>query len=167
MTPMRDRAVQACRWAMACLLMALACLQAAQAAIPKVFRIEPGPSAAAETLKAIFYASEGDTVEFAAGTFNFPSGLIIHGKRGLTIRGAGKDKTRLSFLNSYTAEGINASHCEGITVEDLEVIDTPGNGIRIYRSKYVTLRRIKAGWSDADPVTAGYQVKPSNGFYAI
>ena len=155
------------RWAMASLLMAMACLHSAQAAMPKVFRIEPGPQASAETLKAIFYASEGDTVEFAAGTFNFPSGLLIHGKRGLTIRGAGKDKTKLSFLNSNTAEGINASHCEGITVEDLEVIDTPGNGIRIYRSKYVTLRRIKAGWSDADPVAPGYQVKPSNGFYAI
>jgi len=157
-------AVQACRWAAACLLVALACTQVAHAAIPKVFRIEPGANASAETLKAIFYASEGDTVEFAAGTFNFPSGLIIHGKRGLTIRGAGKDKTRLSFLNSNTAEGINASHCEGITIEDLEVIDTPGNGIRIYRQKYVTLRRIKAGWSDADPATAGYKVKPSNGF---
>lgn len=167
MTQPLSLATQACRWAMACLLMATACMQVAQAAIPKVWRIEPGANASAETLKAIFYASEGDTVEFAAGTFNFPSGLIIHGKRGLTIRGAGKDKTKLSFLNSNTAEGINASHCEGITIEDLEVIDTPGNGIRIYRSKYVTLRRIKAGWSDADPATAGYQVKPSNGFYAI
>ena len=106
MTPMRDRAVQVCRWAMACLLMALACVQAAQAAIPKVFRIEPGPSAAAETLKAIFYASEGDTVEFAAGAFSFPSSLIIHGKRGLTIRGAGKDKTRRAFS---TAKPLKAS----------------------------------------------------------
>ena len=56
-------ALQACRWAMACLLMALACVQVAHAAAPKVFRIEPGANAAAETLKAIFYASEGDTVE--------------------------------------------------------------------------------------------------------
>ena len=141
--------------------------QAALAAPAQVFHIDPGPHAPAETLKAIFHASEGDIVEFGAGTFQFPSGLIIHGKRGLTLRGAGKDKTRLSFLGSNTAEGINASHCEGITIEDLEVIDTPGNGIRVYRSKYVTLRRIKAGWTDADPVKAGYQTKPSNGFYAI
>lgn len=145
-----------------------ACVSEAQAAVaPKVFRVSPGPNASAETLKAIFYASEGDIVEFGAGSFEFPTGLIIHGKRGLTIRGAGKDKTRLSFKNSNTAEGINASHCEGITIEDLEVIDTPGNGIRVYRSKYVTLRRIKAGWSDADPVAPGYQTKPSNGFYAL
>ncbi|MBI2733974.1 MAG: right-handed parallel beta-helix repeat-containing protein [Aquabacterium sp.] len=141
--------------------------QAQAAQTPKVFHVSPGTNASAETLKAIFYASEGDIVEFGEGNFEFPSGLIIHGKRGLTIRGAGKDKTRLSFKNSNTAEGINASHCEGITIEDLEVIDTPGNGIRVYRSKYVTLRRIKAGWSDADPVKPGYQTKPSNGFYAI
>ena len=133
----------------------------------KVFHITAGPSANDEAQKAFFYASEGDTVEFGAGTFNFKSGLIIQGKRGLTIRGAGRDKTRLSFLRSNTAEGINASHCEGITIEDLEVIDTPGNGIRVFRSKYVTLRRIKAGWTDADPVKPGYQTKPTNGFYAI
>lgn len=148
-------------------LMAGAQPQALAAVAPKVFHISAGTNAPAETLKAIFYASEGDIVEFGEGKFEFPSGLIIHGKRGLTLRGAGKDKTTLSFKNSNTAEGINASHCEGITIEDLEVLDTPGNGIRVYRSKYVTLRRLKAGWTDADPDTPGYQNKTSNGFYAI
>ena len=163
------------RWAGALMLglatalpLAVAPLDMARAApAPKVFRIEANPNALADTLKAFFYASEGDVIEFGPGTFEFSSGLIIHGKRGLTIRGAGKDKTRLSFKNSSTAEGINASHCEGITIEDLEVIDTPGNGIRVYRSKYVTLRRLKAGWTDGDAATPGYQPKPSNGFYAI
>lgn len=130
-------------------------------------KICPGPDAQAQMLAALFDAHEGDTVELCAGEYNMTTGLILHSKRGITIKGAGKDKTKLSFDGSDSAEGINVSYSDGVTIQGLTVEDTPGNGIRIFRSRYVTLRDVGAGWSDRDPETDGHQVSPSNGAYAL
>ena len=69
---------------------------------------------------------EGDTIEFCAATFDFDTGLVLHGRRGVTLRGSGKDFTVLRFGNSGSSEGINVSHTDGITIENLTVQDTPG-----------------------------------------
>jgi len=130
-------------------------------------KICPGPDAQAKALAALFDAHEGDTVEFCAGEFAFTTGLILHSKRGITIKGAGQDKTKLSFDASDSAEGINVSYGDGITLQGLTVEDTPGNAIRIFKSKYVTIRDVGAGWSDRDPDTEGHQVSPENGAYAL
>lgn len=130
-------------------------------------KICPGPDAQAKALAALFDAHEGDTVEFCAGEFDFTTGLILHSKRGITIKGAGKDKTKLSFDNSDSAEGINVSHGDGITLQGLTVEDTPGNAIRIFKSNYVTIRDVGAGWSDRDPAAEGHQVSSENGAYAL
>jgi parallel beta-helix repeat protein len=126
-----------------------------------------GPDAQAKALAALFDAHEGDTIEFCKGEFNFTTGLILHSKRGITIKGAGKGDTKLSFDNSDSAEGINVSYSDGVTIQGLTVEDTPGNSIRIFKSNYVTLRDVGAGWSDRDPDTEGHQVSPENGAYAL
>lgn len=111
------------------------------------FKICPGPEAQTQTLKALFEVREGDTIEFCAGAFDFDTGLVLHGRRGVTLRGAGKDFTVLRFRNSGSSEGINVSHTDGITIENLTVQDTPGNAIRVFRSRYVTLRGLRVLWS--------------------
>ena len=39
-----------------------------------------------DALIAFFDAREGDTIEFCAGRFDMPTGLIVNGKRGITIK---------------------------------------------------------------------------------
>ncbi len=121
---------------------------AAPAPATRTYTICPGPNATAQALTAFFDAREGDTIRFCAGRFNLSTGLIMNNKRGITIRGAGRDRTILNFANSDAAEGLNVSHADGIVMQGFTVEDTPGNSIRVFRSRYVTFRDIRAQWSD-------------------
>ncbi len=119
----------------------------------KTFRICPGPEAQKDALIAFFDAHEGDTIEFCEGQFNFTSGLTMVGKKGITIKGAGKDKTYLRFVDSTDQDGFNLNRMTGITVQGLTIYDAPGNGLRVFRSDYVTIRDVKVGWSVSDPAS--------------
>ncbi|MDP9140016.1 MAG: right-handed parallel beta-helix repeat-containing protein, partial [Pseudomonadota bacterium] len=133
--------------------------------------IQPGPSAQDSALTAFFEAREGDIIEFGEGTFEFQTGLILSNTRGVTIRGAGINKTVLSFASSNNKEGIFATHVEGLTIEDLTVQDMPGDGVKVSDSRYVTLRRIKVRWTNADPEHSNYDPSMEswarNGAYAF
>lgn len=145
--------------------------QASTSGVTKVFNVCPGESAQKEALIAFFDAREGDTIRFCAGHFEFDAGLVMTGNRGITIEGAGIDKTVLSFKNSPAQDGISINNVDGITVQNLTLYDAPGNGLRIFRSKHVTLRKIKVGWSSADPKSPNFINDPNvwkkNGAYAI
>jgi parallel beta-helix repeat protein len=143
-----------------------------QGPVAKTYRICPGPGSTPqrlqdEVLVAFFDAREGDTIEFCEGSYTFTTGLFLHSKRGITIKGAGKDKTFLSFDESASSEGINVASSDGIVIQGLTVEDTPGNAIRIFRSNYVTLRDLRTRWRDADPAAPGYQTSPNNGAYGL
>ena len=137
----------------------------------KTFRICPGDDAQKQALVAFFDAREGDTIEFCAGEFAFDSALVMTGKRGITVKGAGRDRTILSFRASSSQDGISINRVDGITVADLTIYDAPGNGLRIFRSSLVTIRGVKIGWSDADPASANYDPSMKswvkNGSYAF
>lgn len=142
----------------------------ARAAKPREYLIQNGPNASQQALIAFYDAREGDTIRFEAGTYDMPTGLIISGKRGLTVKGAGMEQTILSFKNSDSAEGINASHSDGLVIQGLTVEDTPGNGIRVFRSQYVTIRDVKARWRDAagrDETQEGYTPLAEHGAYGL
>lgn len=130
-----------------------------------------GPESQKQALIAFFEAREGDTIEFCEGQHDFTTGLTMTGKRGITIRGAGMDKTILSFANSPAQDGINVNQTDGFTIEDITVYDAPGNGVRVFRSEHVTFSRVKIGWSNADPVSPNYDPSmeswKDNGAYAF
>ncbi|SFF27238.1 parallel beta-helix repeat-containing protein [Fontimonas thermophila] len=122
------------------------------AAVPtQTFRICPGPDAQKQAIIAFFEAREGDIIEFCEGKFDFDTGLVMFGKKGITIRGAGKDKTYLRFKNSVDQDGFNLNRMTGITVEGLTIYDAPGNGLRVFRSEDVVIRDVRIGWTISDP----------------
>ncbi len=130
-----------------------------------------GEDAQKEALTAFFEAREGDIIEFCEGEFDFSTGLTMTGKKGITVRGAGMDKTILSFANSPAQDGINVNQTDGFTIQDLTVYDAPGNGVRVFRSEHITFRRVKIGWSNADPASPNYDASMAswsgNGAYAF
>lgn len=155
--------------------------------VGRVFTIEPGDDATARALAAFFQAASGDTIEFACGFFEFETGLLLQNTENVEIVGCGRDETVLSFRDSDTAEGLSISNVRGVTVEDLTVADTPGDGIKVKSSEFVTYRNVRTMWSSADkPVTAAnyrdaiqyecpaghlqpttYEPSPDNGRYGI
>src|SRR4051794_28319725 len=61
----------------------------------KTYRICPGADAQKDAIIAFFDSHEGDTIEFCEGQFDFTNSLTMTGKKGIAIKGAGKDKTYL------------------------------------------------------------------------
>ena len=100
-------------------------------------------------------AQEGDLIEIPEGRFNFTRTLSLDGVSGVTIKGAGMDKTILSFKGQIDgAEGLSIK-ADGITLEGFTVEDTKGDAIKISNSKDVTMRKINTTWTDGAKETNG------------
>ena len=113
----------------------------------RLFRIQPGPEATTQMVLASIDAKPGDVIEFAEGYFELSSGIQITGTEDILVRGAGRDKTVLSFKNSSSQEGLLASNVRGLTVQDLTVLDPPGDAFKLQGVNWGTLRRVRAIWS--------------------
>ncbi|MFT6578706.1 MAG: hypothetical protein ACJAW0_001144, partial [Zhongshania sp.] len=97
----------------------------------RTFFIEPGPNASTEMLLAMIEVKPKDVIEFAEGYFELTSGIQISGTEDILVKGQGMDKTILSFKNSGSQEGFLATTVRGITVEDLTVLDSPGDAFKL------------------------------------
>ena len=113
----------------------------------RLFVIEPGPDATTEMVLAMIDAKPGDVIEFTEGYFELTSGIQLSSTENVRVRGAGKDKTVLSFKNSTTQEGLLATNVRGIWVEDLTVLDPPGDAFKLQGVNFGTLSRVRAIWS--------------------
>ncbi|MDX1497549.1 MAG: parallel beta-helix domain-containing protein, partial [Salinisphaeraceae bacterium] len=126
----------------------------------RTFVIQPGENATTDMVAAMIDAKPGDVIEFAAGYFELTSGIQISGTEDILVKGQGMDETVLSFKNSSSQEGFLASTVRGITVEDLTVLDSPGDAFKLQGVDHGTLRRVRAFWSsgrktdEEDTVTA-------------
>ena len=126
----------------------------------RVFVIEPGENATADMVEAMVQVRPKDVIEFTEGYFELTTGLQISSTENILVRGQGIDKTVLSFKNSASQEGFLASTVRGITVEDLTVLDTPGDAFKLQGVDHGTLRRVRALWSsgrntdEEDTITA-------------
>lgn len=107
---------------------------------------------------AIAGAKDGTTLAFAEGTFSFTNEITLAAK-GLTLQGAGREVTTLDFHGQLAgSEGVLVSG-SSFTMVDLGVKDPLGNGVKIVGATGVTLRRVKAFYTNPD--------KSKHGGYAI
>ncbi|MBZ2190001.1 right-handed parallel beta-helix repeat-containing protein [Alcanivorax sp. JB21] len=148
---------------------------------PRHWLITPGDDATQRALEAFIAAGPGDDIEFAPGYYEMDTGLVLQHGENVTIRGAGRDATVLNFRDANTAEGILVSNTRGVTLRDMSVVDTPGDGIKVKGSDFVNFIDLRMLWSSNDlRVTASnvpaslhwdcpdnYVVSSSNGRYAI
>ncbi len=105
-------------------------------------------------------AEAGEVVELPAGNFMFTKPIIIDGLNNVTIRGAGIDKTILSFENQENgAEGIKAANCVNLVFEDFTIRDAKGDNIKVTDTKGVRFTRVKSEWTG--------EPKEENGAYAF
>ena len=109
-------------------------------------------------IERLLDAKAGDVIEIPAGRFAFDRSLTLR-VDGVTIRGAGMDKTILSFKGQKTgAEGllVNAGN---FTLENLAIEDTKGDGLKVNEGENITVRGVRVEWTGGP--------KTSNGAYGI
>ena len=129
-----------------------------QAASPPVAE---GDADFADTLRQrLIDARPGDVIEVPAGRFSFDRSLSLR-VDNVTLRGAGQDKSILSFKGQKAgAEGllVNASH---FTIENLAIEDSRGDGLKINEAEHITIRGVRVEWTGGPSTSnGGYGLYP-------
>ncbi len=106
-----------------------------------------------KTLQTQFItASAGDVIQIPEGHFLFDRSLSLDEKKDITIKGAGKDKTFLSFKGQLEgAEGLLITNSSHITIEGITVQDAKGDGIKAMKVDGITFRDVRTEWTRKKP----------------
>jgi len=128
-------------------------------------QIAPGEGFAARLQTALITTDPDTIIVMPEGTYMFSDGLSLDVK-GVTLRGAGADKTFLDFAGQKGAgEGLLVTSA-GVTLRDFTIRDTAGDGIKSKGADNITYRDLTVEWSgepDADNGAYGvYPVESSN-----
>jgi parallel beta-helix repeat protein len=106
--------------------------------------------------RQLIMAEDGAVITIEAGTFSILGSLSLEGKKNITIRGAGMDKTILSFKGQIEgAEGLRVSNAENVILENLTVQDAKGDAIKTMNVNGITFRNMKAEWTGEPKATNG------------
>ena len=131
---------------------------AAEESVKTIKRVEPSERAQFELQDALIDASPGDVIELKAGTYQFNTELNV-ACDNITIRGAGREETILSFRNQVAGSSGIVATGNAFVIENLSVEDTVGNAIKVLGAKDVTFRNVRVEWTEGP--------KSTNGAYGI
>ena len=109
---------------------------------------------------ALIEAKPGDTVRLPEGVFNLTTGLSLD-VDGVTLLGAGQDKTILDFAGQTGAgEGLLVTS-DNVTLMAFGIRDTKGDGIKSKGADGITYRDLTVDWSgEPDEDNGAYGVYP-------
>ncbi|MFT6809131.1 MAG: parallel beta-helix repeat protein [Saprospiraceae bacterium] len=121
----------------------------------------------AEMQKRLITAKAGETLLLPAGTFSFKRSLSLNDTPDITIKGAGKGKTILSFKAQIEgAEGLLMKNVKGLTLEGFTVADSKGDAIKVQGCTNVIMRDLEVTWTNGKLSTNGayglYPVSSTN-----
>ncbi len=110
-------------------------------------------------------AKPGDVIAIPAGKYALTRSLSL-AANGVTVRGAGMDKTILSFAKQTSgAEGMLVTG-DDFTLEDLAIEDSKGDALKVNGVKNTVIRRVRAEWTGGPKTTNGayglYPVQVTN-----
>ena len=110
-------------------------------------------------------AKPGSVIEIPAGHYTLDRGLSLR-TDGVTIRGAGKDKTVLSFKGQVAGPEGLLVNANDFTIEHLAFEDTKGDALKINEGRNITIRDVRVEWTGGPKTTNGaygiYPVKTHN-----
>ncbi len=103
-------------------------------------------------------AKPGSVITIPAGKYALTRSLSL-AANGVTIKGAGMDKSVLSFAKQNSgAEGLLVTGNDFV-LEDVAIEDSKGDGLKINGTTNAVMRRVRVGWSG--------EPKTSNGAYGL
>jgi len=115
----------------------------------------------AQTLQlALLDAKPGDIITVPEGRFAFDRGLSLN-VDGVTLRGAGMDKSVLTFKGQVAgAEGLLVTASD-FTIENLAIEDTIGDALKITEGDNIIIRGVRTEWTGPPSTKNGaYGVYP-------
>ena len=100
-------------------------------------------------------AKDGDIIEIPEGKFLFDRPLSLDGIPNVTIKGAGMEKTIISFKDQQAgAEGLKVT-ANNVTLDGFTIQDTKGDAIKLQDCVGVTIRNVKTTWTGGTNDTNG------------
>ncbi|AXE19669.1 hypothetical protein DR864_18975 [Runella rosea] len=106
--------------------------------------------------RQLIMAEDGATITLDAGTYKLSGSLSLEGKKNIIVRGAGMEKTILSFKGQTDgAEGLRVSNAENIILENFTVQDAKGDAIKTMNVNKITFRNVKTEWTGEPKATNG------------
>ncbi|NBB19963.1 hypothetical protein GVN20_11425 [Runella sp. CRIBMP] len=106
--------------------------------------------------RQLIMAEDGATITLEAGTYTLSGSLSLEGKKNIIVRGAGMEKTILSFKGQTDgAEGLRVSNAENIMLENFTVQDAKGDAIKTMNVNGITFRNVKTEWTGEPKATNG------------
>lgn len=136
-------------------------LMACVASTPLVARdiaVAAGPGAQERLQEALIVAQPGDVVKLGEGRFALTDGLSLD-IAGVTVKGAGPDKSVLSFAGQLAAgEGLLVTS-DNVVLRDFAVEDSKGDAIKSKGADNIVYHNIRVEWTGGP--------KETNGAYGI
>lgn len=127
---------------------------------PNEIRIKAGENFETDFKEALITAQPGHIIILPAGEFPMSSPATLD-VNNVTIRGAGKDATLLNFSGQLTGGESLLVVSDNVLVEELAIIDAPGDGIKFKGSNGVTMRELRVEWtSGASADNGAYGLYP-------
>jgi len=110
-------------------------------------------------------AKPGSVIEIPAGMHRLDRVLTLRAN-GVTLRGAGSDKSILSFKDEVSGPEGMLVYANDFTAEHFAIEDTKGDGLKINDGENVTIRDVRVAWTGGPKTTNGaygiYPVKCAN-----
>ncbi len=103
-------------------------------------------------------AKPGSVIAIPAGSYRLDRGLSLR-VNGVTLRGAGMDKTILSFKGQIAGPEGLIVYANDFTIEGLTIEDTQGDALKINDGENIVIRAVRTRWTGGP--------KTSNGPYGI
>lgn len=126
--------------------------------LAKTIDVAPGADAQERLQTALIEAAPGDVVRIGEGRFDLTDGLSLDVAK-VTVRGAGPDKTVLSFKDQQGAgEGLLVTS-DDVVLRDFAVEDSKGDGIKSKGADRIVYHNIRVEWTGGP--------KPTNGAYGV
>ena len=128
---------------------------------PEIDWIMPGENDQKTIQTALLSVQPGETLYFGEGVFRFQDELSLEGINGVTLKGAGMDKTIFSFKGQESgAQGLIVK-ANQFTIEDMAIEDTKGDGIKVQEADGVVIRRLRMEWTGGpDSINGSYGIYP-------
>ncbi len=105
-------------------------------------------------------AKPGDVITIPAGHFHLKRGLALHAN-GVTIKGAGMHKSVLDFKGMISGPQGLLVNGSNFTIEDLAIINTKGDALKIKQGNNIVIRRVRVAWTRGpNPDNGGYGLYP-------
>lgn len=131
-------------------LLACAWSTSAQA---KTYKVDPGPQAQAQAEAAFAAAKAKDQIQFARGRFELTNGLSSTATQ-ISVRGAGADRTILSFTGQVGAGDCLTLSGGQIELREFAVENCKGDAIKTKGGDQATFLAVRAEWTGAKPPSA-------------